>query len=196
MGEDEARRELRTSVPVPRRRSRGRRRRPRQGAGTGIQAAAAVESPWPFGPMFFLGQLGAFVRDRCASPGEGLPVVEIHLAEGEVLDLCHVIGVAPAWVALAVNDLDAHEGEPRMTTELVPYARIARVTVRPCRSSAPEIGFVPHHIPELLRDDDRVPMSPESALRAAASPAAPFPDLGRRPRAPGGGPDAGPTGSE
>jgi hypothetical protein len=133
-------------------------------------AIAAFAERWPFGPVFFLGQLGAFVRDKCPDPGEGLPVVEIHLADGDVLDLCHVIGVAPTWVALAVNEIEAREDQPRMRTELVPYARIAQVTVRSCRSGSPHLGFASHQAPELLAPGNRVPATPESALRAAAAP--------------------------
>jgi hypothetical protein len=36
-----------------------------------------------FGPSFFLGHLGHFVRDRCPDPKENLPVVHAYLADGE-----------------------------------------------------------------------------------------------------------------
>ena len=80
-------------------------------------ALTEMAHDWPFGPMFFLGQLGAFVRGMRPPPDEGLPVVEIHLADGDVLDLCHVMGVAPEWVAPAVNNLEAAEGESRMAAD-------------------------------------------------------------------------------
>ena len=135
-------------------------------------AIAAFSERWPFGPVFFLGQLGAFVRDKCPAPCEGLPVVEIHLAEGEVLDLCHVMGVAPTWVALAVNELNARDDEPRMRTELVPYARIVQVTVRSCRSGKPDIGFSDERARRIFEDGSACLTSPETALRTAAGLAA------------------------
>ncbi|MEK6606693.1 MAG: hypothetical protein AABZ30_03440 [Myxococcota bacterium] len=63
---------------------------------------AKIDARFPFGPLFFLTQLRGFVRDRCPDPAEGLPVVEVHLPSGEGLDVCHVLGVTPLWVALAV----------------------------------------------------------------------------------------------
>ncbi len=117
----------------------------------------------PFGPGFFLGQLRAFARDRCPDPAEGLPAVQIHLATGDVLDLCHVVGLAPGYVALAV--LEA-EGEPRrMRTELVPYQLVARVTIRPGGSRA-HVGFDVDHAPQVL--EATRPLSPEVALGIAA----------------------------
>jgi hypothetical protein len=128
----------------------------------------AMAQQGPFGPIFFLEQLGAFVREKCPQPTEGLPVVEIHLAEGEVLDLCHVIGVAPTWVALAVNEVDAGPDDPRMRTELVPFGRIVRVTVRASRRAAPEIGFSDRTARNLFAEGSLCIATPEQALRAAA----------------------------
>lgn len=139
-----------------------------EAAGGRDAAIVALAQSWPFGPVFFLGQLGAFVRERCPEPGEGLPVVEIHVADGEVLDLCHVMGVAPAWVALAVNDLEARENEPRMRTELVPYARIVQVTVRSSRAEKPDMGFNDRGANPLFQNGATCSVSPEAALRAAA----------------------------
>ncbi len=127
---------------------------------------------WPFGPLFFVGQLGAFTRDHCPDPAEGLPFVEIHLVDGEVLDLCHVIGVGPAWAALAVNDAQP-DGSVKMRTEFVPYAAVVRVTVRPSRPESPRLGFDVGHEPALLAHPDdpgraSAADAAEQAVRAAA----------------------------
>jgi hypothetical protein len=121
----------------------------------------------PFGPGFFLGQLRAFARDRCPNPAEMLPSVELHLATGEVLDLCHVMGLAPGFVVLAVREARGGSGNAGMAmrTELVPYTFITRVTIRPMSATgAPHVGFNPEHAPVFLPQDS----SPEAALRAAA----------------------------
>jgi hypothetical protein len=120
-----------------------------------------------FGPTFFLGQLRAFARERCPSPSEALPSVALHLATGEELELCHVMGLAPAFVALAVVDEAKGGGgtTAAMRTELVPYGLIARVTIRPHREAGAHVGFDPDHAPHVI---SHAP-SPEDTLRAVAS---------------------------
>ena len=117
----------------------------------------------PFGPTFFIAQLGRLVRERCPDPQEGLPSVLLQLHDGERLDLCHVIGFAPHWVALAVRD----NGSDAMRTELVPYGSIARVTIGAPRGRGTHVGFDQSHAPITIGG---VTMTPEQALRAAAAP--------------------------
>lgn len=120
-----------------------------------------------FGPGFFLGQLRAFAREWCPSPSEALPSVALHLATGEVLELCHVMGLAPTFVALAVHDetKGGDRAAAAMRTELVPYALITRVTIRPRRGSGAHVGFDPGHAPRVMANGT----SPEETLRAVAS---------------------------
>ena len=66
--------------------------------------ALALLAKQAFGPTFFRAQLASFARDRCPAPDERLPVVELHLQGGEIVEICHVIGVAPGWVALAARE--------------------------------------------------------------------------------------------
>jgi hypothetical protein len=120
-----------------------------------------------FGPTFFLGQLRAFARECCPNAAEGLPSVALHLATGEVLELCHVMGLAPAFVALAVVD-EAKSGESTtaaMRTELVPYGLITRVTIRPRREVGAHVGFDPGHAPHVISRAS----SPEENLRAVST---------------------------
>lgn len=132
---------------------------------------AGEENRAPFGPGFFLGQLRAFARDRCPDRAEGLPAVQIHLATGDVLDLCHVVGLAPGFVALAVQE---GSGEPRrMRTELVPYQLVARVSIR-SPGDREHVGFDVEHAPRVLEAHGG--LTPEAALRkAAGGPEAPRP---------------------
>lgn len=135
-----------------------------------IGAVLAAESfRKPFGPLYFLTQLRAFVRDCCPAPEDGLPFVELHLVDGTTLDLCHVVGVAPQWVALAVNDEELADGVRRMRTEFVPYATILRVTIRPARVESPGIGFFQEGRPQVLGSSAQdSPTAAETALSAAA----------------------------
>ena len=124
------------------------------------------EAEPPFGPAFFLEHLGGLIRDRCPSTAEGLPGVELRLVDGEVLDLCHVIGVASSWVVLAVNERDRPSTAPRMRTELVPFACIIRVTIRTARDDAHRIGFDASHRPLVIDLKGGHVATPEAALRA------------------------------
>ncbi len=124
-------------------------------------AIAQLDARFPFGPGFFLGQLGSFVRDRCPDPAEGLPHVEVHLIGGEVLDVCHVMGIAPRWVALAVFDTEESRAA-EMRTELVPFEAIVRVSVRGGRGGSARVGFRQDSVPS-------VRLTAEEALDAAAA---------------------------
>ncbi|HLG54301.1 MAG TPA: hypothetical protein VI485_03155 [Vicinamibacterales bacterium] len=113
-----------------------------------------------FGPSFFLGQLGRFVRDRCPDPTENLPMVEVRLVDGETLDVCHIIGVSPRWVMLAVRDAASHRDEMALT--LVPYETIQRVGISTRRAEGSSIGFSQAQPPEII--------TPETLLQAAIVP--------------------------
>ena len=131
---------------------------------------ALLEPQCPFGPRFFLAQLRAFARDRCPDPAERLPVVSLHLGDGEVLDVCHLIGLAPRWVALAVRETEGKEHPPAMRTEFVPYEIIHRVTIRAVRAAETHIGFDHGRMPQVLAGAEPDAFrSPEEALRAAAT---------------------------
>lgn len=128
-----------------------------------LEAATAftrAELACAFGPSFFLGHLGRFVRDRCPDPKEHLPLVQIRLADGETLDVCHIIGVSPRWVMLAVRDAASHQDG--MAIELVPYGLIQRVCIRTRHAVGASIGFNQTRLPEII--------APETLLRAAMAP--------------------------
>ncbi len=137
------------------------------GAPSEEQVVALMDVQRAFGPSFFVKQLHAFVRDRCPDPAEHLPVVLLHLVDGEVLDVCHVIGLTRSWVALAIREGERASAMPEMRTELVPYEAIHRVTVRAVRPTGTHIGFDPVHEPQLY-PEPAAERSPEAALRAAA----------------------------
>ena len=128
-----------------------------------MAAFARAEVGCPFGPTFFLIQLGRFVRDRCPDPGEGLPVVNLHLLTGEVLDVCHIVGVAPKWLVLAVREGAA------MATDIVPYELIRRVRVRAAAVGGASIGFDTGREPAVMHTDAEW-KSAERALEAAMNP--------------------------
>jgi hypothetical protein len=130
------------------------------------QAAAAftkADLTCAFGPSFFMGHLGRFVRDRCPDPTENLPMVKVRLVDGETLDVCHIIGVSPRWVMFAVRDAASHGDE--MALALVPYETIQRIGISIRRAEGSSIGFSQPHPPEII--------TPETLLAAMAPPSSP-----------------------
>ncbi|MBI2832997.1 MAG: hypothetical protein HYX76_01050 [Acidobacteria bacterium] len=87
-------------------------------------------------------------------------MVQIDLAGGECLDVCHIIGVSPRWVLLAVRDPGSHQGG--MAIEIVPYELIRRVSIRTRRAEAGSIGFAEARPPEII--------AAETLVRAAMLP--------------------------
>lgn len=96
------------------------------------QAFDRADLACPFGPSFSLGDLEQFVGDQWPDAAEQLPVVQIRLADGETLALCHIMGMSPRWVMLAVHDGASH-GDG-MAVKLVPY-EIIRCGGRLCTDS-------------------------------------------------------------
>jgi hypothetical protein len=93
----------------------------------------------PFGPAFFATVLGDRVRAACDGQPEHVPVVELHLADGLTLDLCHILGVEPQWLAVqAYRDRETCE---EMDLVFAPYGLITRVTVSMWQPSQRPIGF-------------------------------------------------------
>ena len=128
-----------------------------------LEAATAftrADLACPFGPSFFLAHLARFVRDRCPDPKENLPMVQVRLADGETFDLCHIIGVSPRWVMLAVRDAAIHKDG--MTIELVPFELIRGVCIRTQHAEGASVGFAQSRAPEII--------SAETLLRAEMAP--------------------------
>lgn len=93
----------------------------------------------PFGPAFFATVLGDRIRAACdAQPGH-VPVVELHLADGLTLDLCHIPGIEPQW--LAVQAYRDRETCDEMDLVFVPYTLITRIAVSMWHPNQRPIGF-------------------------------------------------------
>ena len=93
-----------------------------------------------FDTQFFATVLGERVRETCPADTEHVPVVLLHLKDGTVLDLCHIILVTPAWVAVmhfrdtaTCDDTDC---------SFILYEMIARITVSRRPRTEREVGFM------------------------------------------------------
>lgn len=112
--------------------------RPPDEASVGELKASAAAGP-PFGPAFFVTVLEDRVRAECDGNPEAVPVVDLHLADGAKLDLCHIPSVQPQWLAAQVyRDVETCED---MDLMFVPYGLVTRVTVSMWHPSQRRIGF-------------------------------------------------------
>ena len=142
-----------------------------------MKELAAADQRVSFGPFFFMQNLRGLVRDRCPEPSEAIPTVQIHLMDGQILEICHIIGIAPNWIALAVHEDEHSERRSPLRTEMVPYHLIARVSIESNRHEGSHpIGFSAQNEPQVYGE---VPaagvLTPEEALKAVAgeSPSGP-----------------------
>lgn len=110
-----------------------------EAAAAAAEPLAAVPGGPPFGPAFFATVLADRVRAACDGHPGSVPVVELHLADGLTLDLCHVPAVEAQWLAVvAYRDRETCE---EMDLMFVPYGLITRVTVSMWHPNQRPIGF-------------------------------------------------------
>ena len=106
---------------------------------SGAAPAAPIPFGPPFGPAFFMSVLADRVREQCDQHPEAVPVVELHLGDGTMLDLCHVPGTGPQWVA--AQFYRDRETCTDMDLSFIPYGLITRVTVSMWHRSQRSVGF-------------------------------------------------------
>lgn len=105
-----------------------------------LEAMRRASRGLAFGPSFFLERLGPFIREGCAGQPDRVPAVHLHLGSGAVIDVCHIIGITPDWLAVKAYD-ERLEGA-QMHTELIPYGLIMRVSIRALeRGPGRRMGF-------------------------------------------------------
>jgi hypothetical protein len=128
-------------------------------------ALIAVDRTCTFGPSFFLGHLGRFVRDHCPDPKEHLPLVQIRLDNAMILDPCHIVGVSARWVVLAVHDTTSHPAG--MVIEIVPFQHIQGVRIHTHRIEGPPVGFSQGHSPTIISAEALIQDALPHSTRAA-----------------------------
>ncbi len=108
-------------------------RKPRPGA-----LARPAEGP-PFGAGFFSTAFRERVGTLCRQRPDEAAVVLVQLADGCVLDVCHIELITRRWMMAAVfRDGADCEG---MDTALVPYGMITRITFSRRKASERRLGF-------------------------------------------------------
>ena len=92
-----------------------------------------------FDRLFFGTILPEHVRaEVAANPGK-VPIIELYLVGGAVLDLCHVVRLADTWVAVA--HFCREDAFDDADIAFLPYGTITRVSLTMRDKNEREIGF-------------------------------------------------------
>lgn len=92
-----------------------------------------------FDRFFFSTILPEHVRAEVAASSGKVPIIELYLTSGAVLDLCHVVRLADTWVAVAhFCREDAYDDTD---IAFLPYGTITRVSLTMRDANDREIGF-------------------------------------------------------
>jgi hypothetical protein len=95
-----------------------------------------------FDAAFFQTVFPEHVSAECEAQPDRVPVVELYLADGTKLDLCHVVFLADSWLAVAYYRDGGRESE--LDTAFLPYGLIVRVTVALHPIARRKLGFRVH----------------------------------------------------
>ena len=98
-----------------------------------------------FDRQFFGTILPEHVRAEVAATPDKVPIIELYLTSGAVLDLCHIVRLADTWLAVAhfcredvFDDTDI---------AFLPYGTILRVSLTMRDKKEREIGFTTTRAP-------------------------------------------------
>lgn len=92
-----------------------------------------------FGPDFYVTVLPDRVMSQCQGDPNSVPVVNLNLANGRTLDLCHITHLTDRW--MAVQYFRDSENCDDMDVAFLPYDLVMMVTVSVHHSGERPIGF-------------------------------------------------------
>ena len=103
--------------------------------GTGLPHSSSC----PFDGPFFQTVFPERIQAACPGSSGIIPVVLLQLADGHILDLCHIDLLTPQWMAVeAFRDNASCE---EMDVVFVPYEMIALITISRQSPSQRRLGF-------------------------------------------------------
>jgi hypothetical protein len=103
-----------------------------------VEGWTGVPGP-AFGPHFYLSVLPDRVISQCQGHPDNIPVVNLHLANGRTLDLCHIVHLADRW--FAVQYFRDSESCEDMDVAFLPYDLVVLVTLSLHSADQRRIGF-------------------------------------------------------
>ncbi len=91
-----------------------------------------------FDSQFYATALSNLVRGVCAGRSDCTPVVQLHLADGTVLDICDVLQLSDGWLGLAYHRDGTCTGSD---FAFLPHAVVTRVSVSLQPAQDRKLGF-------------------------------------------------------
>jgi len=92
-----------------------------------------------FDSDFYTAVLPDLIKDVCPAGLSDVPIVELRIADGTILDVCHILYLGPSWLAAACYPSLGPSSQ--MITEFVRYEFITRVTVSLQEIQTRKLGF-------------------------------------------------------
>lgn len=92
-----------------------------------------------FDSDFYTEVLPQLVKTECAIGNSDVPVVELRLADGTMLDVCHILYLGPGWLAAACYPFGGPSSP--LVTEFIRYDFVTRVTVSVQDTQKRQLGF-------------------------------------------------------
>src|SRR5574341_1750905 len=92
-----------------------------------------------FDAGFYRTVLPWWIRTQCEGKLRGVPVVELRLADGAVLDVCHLVNLADQWMAIS-HFRDAETCDD-MDMAFIRYETVMRINVSMHDPKSRRIGF-------------------------------------------------------
>lgn len=88
---------------------------------------------------FYAQVLNDLMLKECrARPGQ-VPVVHLHLGDNSIVDVCHIVQLAPAWICVAFyRDPESCDD---MDFAFLPYGLVSRLTVSFHPAESRKLGF-------------------------------------------------------
>jgi len=91
-----------------------------------------------FDAQFYATALPQLVVDACAGRSDCTPVVQLHLADGTIFEVCDVLQLAEGWLGFAYHRDGTCTGND---FAFLPHAVVARASVSLHPAAARKLGF-------------------------------------------------------
>jgi hypothetical protein len=117
-----------------------------------------------FDGLFYQLVLPETVKQQCEQQAGHVPVVQLHLANGTTLDVCHIVSLGPTWLTVAYFRDPAESDEVEQA--LLPYTLVQWISLSFHPPHVRRIGF---DVEQSAAATEIKPITPLQTASTAAS---------------------------